>query len=97
MEEEYLEIDTSKIKEESRIYIKVATLEGYKDLENVMNEIRAGKVLVLRIGEIKRKKEAELKKFIDKIKKFIENLEGDIIGVGDDLLILTPRSAKIER
>jgi len=94
-EEEYIEIDSSKITEENRLLVKVEKLSSYKDVEKIIDELRNNKLVLIRISEIRKKSEAELKRSVDKIKKFIDTIEGEIVGIGDDIIVAAPRIVKI--
>lgn len=95
--EEYIEIDASKITEENKVFLRVETLTSYKDVDKIIEHLRNNKVIFLRIGELKKNNANEVKRSIDKLKKYIETIEGDIVGVGDDIVILAPKIVKIIR
>lgn len=92
--EEYIEIDYSQ-PETEKLFVRVESLNNYKDVDKIIEHVRNNKLVFVRIKDIKKKSEAELKKSIEKIKKFIESVEGDIVGVGDDLLVVAPRTVRI--
>ncbi|MCS7123027.1 MAG: cell division protein SepF, partial [Candidatus Aenigmarchaeota archaeon] len=76
---------------------RVETLTSYKDSEKIIEYVRNNKLVLVRITDIKKMNETELKKSVEKMKKFIESVEGEIVGIGDDLLIVAPKIVKILR
>jgi SepF-like predicted cell division protein (DUF552 family) len=96
-EESYVEVDESKLANQKGINIKIEELNGFTDTDRIQNIVREGSVVFLRIKNLRQKDINELKRSVDKLKKTIIANEGDIVGVDEDFLILTPKFVKVFR
>jgi SepF-like predicted cell division protein (DUF552 family) len=96
-EESYVEVDESKLANQKGINIKIEELNGFTDTDRIQNIVREGNVVFLRIKNLRQKDINELKRSVDKLKKTIIANEGDIVGVDEDFLILTPKFVKVFR
>ncbi len=98
MDEDYIEVNVSEHgKREGRITIRIDKLEEFSDTERVVRHLREGSLVFLKIKDLRDKDMGELKRAVEKIKKTIIAIGGDIVGVEQDWLVLTPEYAKIER
>lgn len=96
--DEYLEIDLNQEKKENKVSVKLFNLNDYEDSNNVLNALREGyTIAVLDIRILKKKDPIELKRAISKIKKTADALEGTIAGFGENIVVVTPSFAKVER
>jgi SepF-like predicted cell division protein (DUF552 family) len=95
--EEFVEIDADKLKEDLQVNVRIETLSGYADADRVQNLVREGNVVFLRINQLRAKDISELKRSVDKLRKTCTAMNGDIVGVGEDFLIITPQFARIYR
>ncbi|MEI7463703.1 MAG: cell division protein SepF [Candidatus Taylorbacteria bacterium] len=96
--EDYLEIDLEKEQKDSKVLVKLFVLKKYDDVTPILNVLREGyTIAIIDIKVLKQKDPIELKRAVSKVKKTAEALEGNIAGFGDNLLIVTPPFAKIER
>jgi len=96
--EDYLEIDLEKEQKDSKVLVKLFTLRKYEDVNAILNVLREGyRIAIIDIKTLKQKDPIELKRAVSKVKKTAEALEGNIAGFGDNLLIVTPPFAKIDR
>jgi SepF-like predicted cell division protein (DUF552 family) len=96
--EDYLEIDLEKEQKDSKVMVKLFVLKKYDDVTAILNVLREGyTIAIIDIKVLKSKDPIELKRAVSKVKKTAEALEGNIAGFGDNLLIVTPPFAKIER
>ncbi|MCS7106056.1 MAG: cell division protein SepF [Candidatus Aenigmarchaeota archaeon] len=95
--EEFVELDTSLIEEDKRIKIKVENLTGFVDTEKVQQLLREGNVVFLKIKDLRNKDINELKRCVERLKKTCLAMNGDMVGVDEDFLILTPDFARVFR
>ncbi len=96
--EDYLEIDLDKEEKEGKVLVKLFVLKKYEDVNVILNVLREGyTIAVIDIKVLKSKDPIELKRAVSKIKKTTEALEGNIAGFGENLLIVTPPFAQIQR
>ena len=100
LDEEYLELDTDEMKKSksSKVIVRQFMMEDFTDIKLVLDTLREGNTIcLLNIRPLKEKDMVELKRAINKLKKTIEATGGDIAGVGDDYLVVTPAFAEIYR
>ncbi len=95
-EEEFVEIE--KTSDESRkIQVIIESLEDYRDVERVQKLLREGNIVFLKIKPLKDKDIGELKRSVQRLKKTCTAMNGDIVGVDEHFLVLTPPSASVYR
>jgi SepF-like predicted cell division protein (DUF552 family) len=95
--EEFLEIDSSLAEEERKISVKVENLTGFVDTERIQQLLREGNVIFLKIKDLRNKDINELKRCVERLKKTCLAMNGDIAGVDEDFLIITPDFARVFR
>lgn len=96
--EDYLEIDLEKEEKDNKVVVKLFVLKKYDDVNAILNALRDGyTIAIIDIKVLKQKDPIELKRAVAKVKKTTEALEGNIAGFGENLLIVTPSFAKIQR
>jgi SepF-like predicted cell division protein (DUF552 family) len=95
--EEFVEIDADKLKEDLQVNVRIETLSNYSDADRIQNLVREGNVVFLRINQLRARDIGELKRAVDKLRKTCMAMNGDIVGVGEDFLIITPQFARIYR
>ncbi len=98
VQEDYLEIDLDKEERDNKVVVKLFVLKKYEDITPILNSLREGyTIAVIDIKVLKQKDPIELKRAVSKVKKTTDALEGNIAGFGENLLIVTPPFAKIQR
>jgi len=98
-EEDYSEVDLGQFEEmggSPEMVLRVAELGNVEVLPEIKQEIYAGNIVLVDIVGLKRDK-AALDRAIGELKKAVEDVSGDIAGIGDDLVILVPSGIKIDR
>lgn len=96
-EEEFVELDASAFTQQRQINVRIETLEDYSDTTRVQNLVRDGTVVFLKIKKLRMQDIGELKRAVQKLRKTCTAMNGDIVGVDEDFLILTPNFAKVYR
>jgi len=94
-EEEFLEVEPET--ESKQISVKIDSLKSYADTDRIRDLVRDNSVVFLKISELRKQDMAELKRAVEKLKKTCLAMEGDMVGVDEDFLVVTPKSAKIYR
>lgn len=94
---DYVELEGMVEKSGSGKFIKIVTLNDFSDVEIIQRELRNGNIVWVRIKPLKDKDMIELKRAIDRLKKTCIAVNGDIAGVDEDYLILSPEGVKIHR
>jgi SepF-like predicted cell division protein (DUF552 family) len=95
-EDEFIEITTER-DEGKKVDIRIETLKDYRDVEGVQRLLREGNIIFLRIKKMRERDIGELKRSVERLRRTTIAMNGDIIGVDEDFLILSPPNAKIWR
>lgn len=97
--DEYVEIDTQRdVGRDAKILVKTFVIQDFEDIKQVLDALRLGTTIALiNIRPLKDRDLVELKRTINKIKKTCEAIEGDIAGVSEDWIVVTPAFAQIYR
>ena len=95
--DEFIEIDAEKIKENQPVNVRIETLESFADTDKVQEMLRDGSIVFLRIKQLRSNDIGELKRAVDKLRKTCTAMNGDIVGVDEDFLIITPKFARVYR
>lgn len=93
--EDFLEMNAEE--EEGKVGVKIESLDSYSDTERIQGLVREGNVVFLRIRDLRQKDINELKRAVEKLKRTCTAMNGDIVGVDEDFLVITPQFAKIYR
>jgi SepF-like predicted cell division protein (DUF552 family) len=97
-EEQYIELDTAGGDGAgSKIPIRVEKISDFADSDKIQKYLRDGAVVIVKIKPLKEKDLSELKRAIDKLRKTCVALNGDIAGIDEDWIILTPSFAHVAR
>lgn len=88
---EYVQFDTPAR------YIKVTKLKGFADIDISARELSEGNIVIVDIQPLADRSTKELKHAIDEMKDICLSMGGDIAGITEYHLILTPPNVKIER
>jgi SepF-like predicted cell division protein (DUF552 family) len=98
-DEDYTHIDLAQFEEQresAEILLRVADLNKMEVLPEIKQEVYAGNIVLVDITGLKRDK-AALDRAIGELKKAVDDVSGDIAGVGDDLVAVVPNGVKIDR
>ncbi len=98
--EDYTELDIEE--GESRFvgperYLKVQKLKGFVDIDSAARELSDGNIVILDIKPLAERSMNELKHAIDEMRDICVSMGGDIAGLSEYHLIMTPPKVKIER
>lgn len=92
-----IEIDPSVLSGEQKVNVRIELLKDFNDTDRVQQLVREGNVVFLKIRELREKNISELKRCVDRLKKTAVANGGDIVGIEEDFLVLTPNFARIYR
>ncbi|MEK6909972.1 MAG: cell division protein SepF [Candidatus Aenigmatarchaeota archaeon] len=95
--EDRVELDEDAFKEERQVSVAVENLKAFSDAERIQGMVREGKLVFLRIKEMRENDINELKRAVERLKKTINASDGDIVGVDEDVLIVCPPNARVFR
>ncbi len=99
--DDYVEVDVTDTalmgNRAGKVGIKVDKLTDFSDTERVLKDLRDGSVVFLKIKALKDKDMGELKRSIERLKRTVLAQNGDIVGIEQDWLILTPEFAIVHK
>jgi SepF-like predicted cell division protein (DUF552 family) len=97
--DEYMEVNVmdSAERRPGKIGIRIESLEDFSDTDRVLRQVREGTVVFLKIKALREKDMGDLKRAVEKLKKSVAANSGDIAGVEQNWLILTPNYATVHR
>jgi SepF-like predicted cell division protein (DUF552 family) len=76
--------------------IKVAEVARFEDVGDLAQEVYGGHVLILDIKNVA-KDEFQLKRITAELRKVATDVGGDVAGIGEGLIAITPRGIKVDR
>ena len=93
--EKYVESTGSKL-QGAKMHVRVGEIQRYEDLKDFSDYVYGGNVLILDFSPIA-EEEVILKRITNDLKKLTKEINGDIAGIGNNLMIIAPADVKIER
>jgi SepF-like predicted cell division protein (DUF552 family) len=97
-EEEYIEVNPDNMPKKSKIMVRPFILEDFEDTKEIIDIVREGYTIALiNIKPLRDRDLVELKRAINKMKKTVDAMDGDIAGFGEDWITIVPSYATIYR
>ena len=98
---EYIELDLDQyedIEEDApaETYIRFAELSNLDGIPDIRKEIYDGNVVIVDISLIKRD-QMILERALRDLRDVVSDVQGDIAGLGEDMVVTTPTGIKIDR
>ena len=90
-----LDAQDDTIYEEADAFVKPVTLTTDADIDAVVNEAKAGNIILLNIGDLSRRNAIKLKELVTKIKSGVDEIDGDIARISQERVLITPSKVKI--
>ncbi len=98
--EEYIDlaelVEDRGFEMEADVLIKVAELHRFEDIRNVTDIVYDGHILMVDVEDIAGNKEA-LARVHSELKAVAGDIGGDVAGVGQNMLVVTPAGIGIDR
>ena len=82
--------------EGSKTVVKVGEMFRYDDLSNLTSQVYNGNILILDYTSVAND-DLTMKRLTAELKNVARDVDGDVAGVGKNLLMVTPRGIKIDR
>ncbi|HEX16983.1 MAG TPA: DUF552 domain-containing protein [Thermoplasmatales archaeon] len=103
-EEDYIDLEkyaeksmeTQPELQRAKMCVRVGEIQRYEDLKTFLDYVYGGNVLILDFSPLA-EEEVILKRITSEIKKAIKDIDGDVAGIGGNLMVLTPSGVKIDR
>ncbi len=80
----------------AKMHVRVGEIQRYEDLKEFTDYVYGGNVLILDFSPIV-EEEVILKRITNDLRKLTGEINGDIAGIGNNLMIISPSDVKIER
>jgi SepF-like predicted cell division protein (DUF552 family) len=96
-EEDFVELDHSDTEKRATTIVRIEELEDFKDVDVIQKLVRNGNIVFLKIKAMRDKNLGELKRSVQKLQKSAMAMDGDIVGVDDNFLVLCPQNARVFR
>jgi len=96
-EDDFLEINHEAAPNIDAISIKIAQVNDYGDVDSVQKAVRDGNIVFVKIKTLKEKDMSELKRAIERLRKTVTAINGDIAGVDENFVVVTPSFARVDR
>jgi len=98
---EYIDLEKYVEKEipqqgKANMYVRVGEIQRYEDLKTILDYVCGGNVLILDFSPLA-EEEVLLKRITGEIKKVVKDIDGDVAGIGNNLMVITPTGVKIDR
>ena len=94
--DDFIEVNTEG-DDRKRVNIRIENLNDYRDVEEIQKLLREGNIVFLKIKKIRERDIGELKRSVERLRKTSMAMNGDIVGIDEDYLVLVPPFAKIYR
>ncbi len=98
--EDYEELDLSEyeaeIESEGATYIKVAEITGINEIPEIRRQIYEGNIVIADVAYVKHDK-LTFERILKDLRLLAEDVNGDIVGLGEDYIIITPTGIKVDR
>jgi SepF-like predicted cell division protein (DUF552 family) len=101
--EQYIDLTDMAFDEEgsmgmegAQTVVKVGEMFRYEDLSLLTNEVYNGNIVVMDYTSIAND-DLTMKRVTAELKNVARDVDGDVAGVGKNLLMITPRAVKIDR
>lgn len=97
IEEDFVELDAKTADDRQKVVVRAETLNEFDDVESVQDKLRDKQIVWVNIKPLKQKDMSKLKRAVKRLKKTVKSEDGDIAGVDEDWIVVTPSYAEIER
>jgi SepF-like predicted cell division protein (DUF552 family) len=81
---------------DAKMYVRVGEIQRYEDLKEFTDYVYGGNVLILDFSPIA-EEEVILKRITNDLKQLTKEINGDIAGIGNNMMIIAPTNVKVER
>lgn len=80
-----------------RFYLKALPLRSLSDVDVVKREVKAGNIMILRVSPLARKSIEDVKRAVNELCEFTEEVGGDIARLGEERVVVCPSGVRIWR
>jgi len=80
----------------ARMRVAIGDIQRYEDLKSLTDFVYGGNVLILDFTAIS-DQEVLLKRVTNELKRITDDIGGDVAGIGNNLMVVSPNGVKVER
>lgn len=89
-------VESTGVQTGAKMHVRVGEIQRYEDLKDFTDYVYGGNVLILDFSPIA-DEEVILKRITNDLKKLAQEINGDIAGIGNNLMVIAPSDVKVER
>lgn len=97
VDDDFVELDAQTVQMDEDVVIRAETLNEYEDVETVQEHLRNESIVWVNIRPLKNKDMADLKRAVNRLKKTVKAVDGDMAGVDEEWIVVCPEYGTIER
>jgi len=97
VEEDFVELDAKMSEQSKEVVIRAETLKEFEDVDNVQQHLRDNHIVWVNIKPLKDRDMTKLKRAVNRLKKTVKAVNGDMAGVDENWIVVCPEFATIER
>lgn len=97
IDDDFVELDAEIAEGNKKAVIRAETLQEFDDIEAVQDHLRNDHIVWINIGPLKSKDMTNLKRAVNRLKKTIKAIDGDMAGVDESWIVACPSYAEIAR
>lgn len=90
-----MDVEEEAVYEDADAYVKPVTLRGSEDVKGVEHELKEGNLILLNIEDAQKKNPRGVRDMVLAIKDIVGQIDGDIAGISNGRLLITPARVKI--
>jgi len=90
-----MDVEEESTFEDADAYVKPITLRGAEDMTAVEHELKEGNLILLNIEDAQKRNPKGLRDMVISIKDLVSRIDGDIAGIAQGRLLVTPARVKI--
>jgi len=90
-----LDVSEEEMYDSADAYVKPIILKADTDLKMVAKELKGGNIVLLNVTDLVKRNPLRLKEQIGKLKRFVDDIDGDIARISEEQVLLTPTKIKI--
>ncbi|MBS7619451.1 cell division protein SepF [Candidatus Bathyarchaeota archaeon] len=87
----------AKTESKTEIFIKAIPLKGFEYVDIIKSEVKSGNIVITNVSPLAKKNIDDVKRAINELNEYATLIEGDIARLGEERVIITPKSVRIWR
>ncbi len=90
-----LDVSEEEMYDNADAYVKPIMLKANTDLKMIAKELKDGNIVLLNVSDLVKRNPVRLKEQVAKLKRFVDDIDGDVARISEDQVLLTPSRVKI--